>query len=400
MKLEVFCCSGGMAEGFRRAGVAFDFAVDADPDACESYESNLGHRPLQIDVRDLLRMARAGWRPKWVRLLVADPPCAPWSRAGKRKGTDDERDMLLETVELIQLLQPVAYLIGNVPGLDDADNWKKVVQPTLAQLQEAGYCIADFVSLDAADFGVPQHRRRPFWFGHLVGDCIRWPEPTHGDWSTMRLDGRKPWVTCRDALEHLPVDDLGRPVRLRKRACNGKQHGSVGEHPARVVGTSNLSDGNVLLPSEKHPYSRADEPALTIPCSQPTNGGAVLVPDRHGPSDPDAPSRTVGAVPRGREGQLLAWPWDRPSTTVTSRAGLPPPGHRPESGSIMSMPDAIVLSEKAAAILQGFPEDWTFAGKTKRARWSQIGQAMPPAMAEVVARSIVQWFADNTETPL
>ena len=56
----------------------------------------------------------------------------------------------------------------------------------------------------------------------------------------------------------------------------------------------------------------------------------------------------------------------------------------------MSLPDAVLLSERAAAILQGFPESWVFCGNTKTARWAQIGQAMPPALAEAVARAIVE----------
>jgi DNA (cytosine-5)-methyltransferase 1 len=55
----------------------------------------------------------------------------------------------------------------------------------------------------------------------------------------------------------------------------------------------------------------------------------------------------------------------------------------------MSGANAIVLSERAAAILQGFPDGWLFSGATKRARWSQIGQAMPPPLAHAVARSVV-----------
>lgn len=100
LAIEFFSCSGGMAEGFRRAGIEFNYVFDKDPDACESYEQNLGHRPTQMDVRDLLRMVRGGWKPGLVRLLVADPPCTPWSRAGKRQGTADPRDMLLPTVDL------------------------------------------------------------------------------------------------------------------------------------------------------------------------------------------------------------------------------------------------------------------------------------------------------------
>lgn len=61
--IEVFCCSGGMAEGLRRAGVAIAMSFDYDADACASYERNLGHAPIRIDVHDLHRMVLAGWRP-------------------------------------------------------------------------------------------------------------------------------------------------------------------------------------------------------------------------------------------------------------------------------------------------------------------------------------------------
>lgn len=55
-------------------------------------------------------------------------------------------------------------------------------------------------------------------------------------------------------------------------------------------------------------------------------------------------------------------------------------------------------SERAAAILQGFPDGWHFVGKTKRARWSQIGQAMPPPLAAAVARAIAEQLrATRTE---
>src|SRR5262245_23615707 len=94
--IELFPCSGGMAEGARRAGVDIAEAYDWSPDAVASYEANHGHRPVRLDVSDLLRMVRAGWRPVSVDLLIADPPCTPWSRAGSRLGLEDERDMLVE----------------------------------------------------------------------------------------------------------------------------------------------------------------------------------------------------------------------------------------------------------------------------------------------------------------
>lgn len=339
--VEVFCCSGGLSEGFRRAGLPVSMAFDYDADVCDSHEANTGLRPVQIDVHDLLRMVLDGVSLGPVDLLVADPPCTPWSRAGKRLGQADDRDMLDATVALVRAIRPRAWLIANVPGLDDGPNWP-IVQRTIGGLTREGYCI-DYTRLDAADFGVAQHRVRPFWYGHARGTpCIRWPDRTHvsaAAASVAQLPGFAPlqsWVTCREALGHLSTEDLGSPVRLRwKRRQNGNDEGSKLDEPAHVVGTITGSDG----------------------------GGA-------------------------KGARVIEWPWDSPSTVVTSGDRIGPPGHHGKS--FLSSPNAIRLSEKAAAILQGFPPNWRFYGKTKRSRWSQIGMAMPPPLGEAVARSIAR----------
>lgn len=366
--MELFSCSGGMAEGFRRAGIVFDMVVDYDEDACASYTRNLGHAPIRMDVRDLLRMVRMGWRPAGgLELLVADPPCTPWSRAGKRQGLEDERDMLEETVDLIRALRPRTYLIGNVPGLEDAPSWG-VVQRVIGGLRSEGYCVADFATLDAADYGVPQRRIRPFWFGHLEGPCIRWPSPTHCDPKELRtgtlpgIEALRPWVTCREALEALPREEWGRPWKMRERArpTGRKTHARASdiEKPSKVVCSSSLGDGNVLLvENPKHPRCELDAPARTL-----STDGA-----RH-------------------QGNTLTIPG---TSSPTSRDAIPPPGHHPEKGSILAQPGVVLLSERAGALLQGFPIDWHFAGRTKRARWAQIGMAMPPQLAEAVARAMV-----------
>jgi site-specific DNA-cytosine methylase len=368
-----------MAEGFRRAGIIFDVSIDADPDACDSYEANLGHRPIQADAREVARLGAALRWGRLPRLVVADPPCTPWSTAGKRLGTADPRDMLTTTIEILEQLRPLVWLIGNVPGLDNAIHWKTTVQPIIGGFAKRhGYCV-DYARLDAADFGVPQHRRRPFWFGHPKGTpCIRWPEPTHGDATTLRLDGCRPWVTCREALSHLCGEDLGRPVRLRYRACSTAQHGSVGESPARVVGTSHLCDGNVLITAEqvldekrrrragrKPPCSFPEEPAATVVAQASRGGGATLaVLPNHPVSNADESARTLRASDGGGAGgprPVVEWPWDTPATTVCVDSRIAPPGHHSEQGSILSTKRVIQLSEKAALILQGFPPGWVVA---------------------------------------
>jgi DNA-cytosine methyltransferase len=392
IRLEIFSCSGGMAEGFRRAGLGLGMAVDKDSDAVESYTRNLGHRPVQIASEDLLNMVSAGWRAP-VELLVADPPCTPWSRAGKREGLADERDQLRTTVELIRALRPFCWLVANVPGLDDGPNWP-VVQQTIGSL-EREYAI-QFRRFDAADFGVPQHRVRPFWFGRPHGSpALAWPTPTHGDPSELGHsslgDAREPWVTCRQALGHLSPHDLGAPIRLRKASI--EQHSHEIDGPARTV-TANAENA-ILKTNKKHPVNQPDKPSYTVTAKGDCRGAQGACVLEGWPWD--RPATTVQADPRiappGHHGAsfLSAKELDRPATTVTARDEIGRPGRNGRDGSSQST-NAIKLSERAAAILQGFPEGWHFAGATKRARWSQIGQAMPPPLAEAVARTIGAWL--------
>lgn len=413
-----------MAEGFRRAGVRFDVAVDKNPDACDSYEKNLEHRPLELDVRDFLRMVEAGFLPTRVDLFVADPPCTPWSRAGSRLGQADRRDMLSETCELVRQLAPTRWLVANVPGLDDEPNWK-TVQQTLGALALStplhdGWCV-DYVRLDAADYGVPQHRVRPFWFGHRRDTpCLLWPEPTHGNPAELEptlpgIDPLRPWVTCRQALGHLSLEEIGRPIRLRKREDKGHPPAELDEPARTIIGSTSRGDHNTMavcpacnghgridtpthgMPcpdcakavtmTRKHPLSESDAPAKTISTGGSRHQGNHLHDPAwwHRQSDMDEPTRAITTKQNNR----LAWPWDRPSTVVTAdpNGRISPVGHHGKS--FLSEAGAVALSEKAAAILQGFPDEWHFSGKTKRARWSQIGQAMPPPLAEAVARAIV-----------
>jgi DNA (cytosine-5)-methyltransferase 1 len=334
--IELFCASGALALGFRRAGIEFDIAIDSDANACASYEANLGRRPIRMDVRDWLRLLHYGFTGASFDLLVADPPCAPWSRAGKRKGLSDPRDLIAETVEIIRMLRPRAFLIGNVPGLDDASN-EDAVRATIGGLWQQGYEV-EFARLDAASYGVPQHRMRPYWFGRPRNSArLRWPVPTHGEVTRQQvLPGCEvmAWVTCRQALAHLPPKDIGRLLRQKRNK-------------------------------------------------------------KHRPSKPARPANVVTANGSRHQTNALEWPWDRPATSVACDPRILPPGHNTNGYRARSGANAIALSERAAAILQGFPDGWVFSGKSKIVRWRQIGQAVPAPLAETLGRSIVDWFERN-----
>lgn len=395
--IEIFCCSGGMAEGFRRAGVRFDLAFDFDANACDSYERNLGHRPIQLDARDLLRIVRLSAAGSRLDLLVADPPCTPWSRAGKRKGLEDERDMLAVTAELIATLRPQTWLVGNVPGLDDSTN-TTALQRTLGRLD--GYCV-DFARLDAADYGVPQHRVRPFWFGHPFGTpCLRWPHPTHADVARQtQIPGTEllPYVTVADALRHLTPRELGKPIRIRERASRHGHPPSVPDRPSMTIASAQASNGSAVVAygCGDHRPSRSDRPSRTL-TTNPYGDGALITNPRHPLHEPNAPARTLRASngAGASNGRVATWPWDRPATTLTCRDEVAQYGRSGRLGQPQSA-NAVKLSERAGAILQGFPAGWHFAGSTKASRWAQIGMAMPPGLAHAVASQIVAWFAQS-----
>jgi site-specific DNA-cytosine methylase len=170
--------------------------------------------------------------------------------------------------------------------------------------------------------------------------------------------------------------------------------------------------GGALRTNNKHRPNTPDEPSMTVTSKGDGRGaqGACVLdlgeapPRRKRPpstkgkqwervGDLDAPAATVlsdtDAI--GHSSPKLPWPWDRPSTTIMGDERMSVPGHHDPSvpNSIHRGPNAIILSEAAAAILQGFPRRWRFTGKTKKARWSQIGMAMPPPLARAVATSIV-----------
>ncbi len=362
MIVEIFSCLGGMAEGMRRAGLAPDVAVDYDADARTSYAANHGLEPLDCDVkRDLpalaalLRDVGSESPSGRIDLLVADPPCVAWSYSGKRQGVEDPRDCLLETCALVEALRPRAWCIANVPGLDAKPN-RWIVQETIEKLP--GFTA--YARLDAADFGVPQRRKRPFWVGfedERARAAFRWPQPTHCDPKRINGHDLKPWVTCRQALGHL--EDLGRPIRIDWPRTEGQP-----PSPDTVGRTLNAARQN------------GNGGYLSIPWHLP-QGQRYNVPD-------DVAQCVSGKVRAGQGEATLLWPWDRPGTSIKSDDRLAQPGHHDG----WPMANAVVLSEKARLILQGFPEDWVVVGRTKGSRDSQIGQAFPPPFAEAVFRQI------------
>ena len=167
---DLFCGAGGLSEGFRQAGAAIVVGIDSDPDACATYALNFpAAQCIHGDVREagvrreLLRAA-AG-----VDIIIGGPPCQAFSQVRNHaRLIDDPRNSLYrEFVRMVGKLEPAAFMMENVPGLTQMG----IEGQVLEDLELGGTYSVTAQVLDAADFGVPQTRRRLVFLGihHSLG---------------------------------------------------------------------------------------------------------------------------------------------------------------------------------------------------------------------------------------
>lgn len=154
--VSMFSGCGGMDLGFKQAGYNILWANDVDPDACDTYEANIG----DIHRGDISKLDIPNFED--VDVLVSGFPCQPFSNAGSRKGTDDPRGQLYEyTFKFIEKLNPKVVVIENVRGLLSTKTPDgKLIDELVRRLKEDhGYHVT-YRLLNMSHFGIPQKRIR------------------------------------------------------------------------------------------------------------------------------------------------------------------------------------------------------------------------------------------------
>jgi DNA (cytosine-5)-methyltransferase 1 len=338
--IDAFCGAGGLSLGLRRAGFSVRLAFDLDSRAVETYRQNLGDHGMVLDATEvsadeLLRLA--GLAPGELDLLAGGPPCQGFSMQ-RRGGSEDPRNRLvLRFIELIEQLLPSTFLLENVPAIRSVRG-SHFIEALTSRAHMAGYT-CHVHTLDAADFGVAQHRKRAFVVGIRTGVAFAWPQVT----SPHR-------VSVREALRGLPSPPE-----------DGSPHDSVPNHYRE----GRLSKLNIERIKHVPPGGGRENlpPSLQLRCHQ--NGHRHL--DTYGRLD-----------------------WDKPSGTITARFDSFTRGRfgHPEEHR------SITLREGAR--LQGFPDSFVFTG-TREEGARMIGNAVPPPLAEALGRQILQCLADESQ---
>lgn len=189
--LSLFSGAGGMDFGVSQAGFEFIAHIESDPHCCETLRTAFAAkdstpRIMEMDVREVNPtelMAAMNLRPGDLDLLVGGPPCQAFSQIGKQQSIGDERGLLIfQMLRFAEVLKPKTVLIEQVKGFltakDLAGTKGGVFQALLDDLERLEY-LPKWRVINAADYGVPQLRRRVFIVATKKPDGFEFPAPTH-----------------------------------------------------------------------------------------------------------------------------------------------------------------------------------------------------------------------------
>jgi len=192
--IDLFCGCGGLTEGLKQAGFNVIGALDVDALCVETYRANHTDTIVwELDIRELpvsQMRARLGLEEGELDLLAGCPPCQGFSSIrtlnGGRPIEDQRNDLVLEVLRFAEELRPKTVMLENVPHLA-SDERIRTVRTYLAELGYRSQCRI----VDAADYGVPQRRKRMI----LIASVLGFPE-----FASPPREQR----TVRDAIGFLP----------------------------------------------------------------------------------------------------------------------------------------------------------------------------------------------------
>jgi DNA (cytosine-5)-methyltransferase 1 len=323
---SLFSGCGGLDLGFTNAGFEMIYANDFDKMCWQTFEKN---HHLKIDGRSIVDV-KSEEIPD-VDGIIGGPPCQSWSLAGEMRGIKDKRGQLFyEYIRILKDKKPKFFLAENVPGIIS-----KTHLPTFNKILEEfrkvtpGYDVK-YKLLNAADYGVPEERKRVIVIGFRkdLNITFEFPEPTHSK------DGKtKPkWVSLKEAIGDLPKS---LPAKEKNKKNENLQFSNQ-EH---------MTGGFSTIYMSRNRRKNWGEPSFTIQA-----GG------RHAPLHPSS-AKMINVGPD-------TWKFDGEN-----------PKHRR-------------LSVRECARIQTFPDDFIFYYTNISDGYKMIGNAVPVKLANIVAEQI------------
>ena len=345
--IDLFSGAGGLSQGFRDAGYDVISAVEIDKNLSQTFKKNFKKTKIfeeditKVNSNDLLV------NKSDVDVIVGGPPCQGFSMSGKRIRSNgiflnDQRNKLFkEFVRVIKDLKPKIFIMENVPGILNIHQGKTKNQ-ILSIFKSIGYSTKVKVLL-AADYGVPQLRKRAFFIGNNLGinPEFLFPPKINRD-----------YVTVEDAIFDLPFIKSGQ----------GEFESNYFKKPYTEYQKKMRVNAKKLY---NHICTKHDDKIIKIIKMLKEGEGRNNLPKKF----------QTKSIHSGSYMRIIK---NKPSYTITTRFDTPPVGR-------VTHPVADrALTAREAARLQSFPDKFIFLGKRTHIG-IQIGNAVPPLLAYEIA---------------
>lgn len=323
--VDLFSGCGGMTRGFEDSGAFRSvFAVEFDRDAAATYAANFGDHVACGPIEDVAAFPAAD-------VVIGGPPCQGFSPLNREAVGFERRGLWREYLRALEAIEPRAFVMENVPELLRSAEFAEFQR----QAEALGFEVEAEI-LNAADFGVPQRRRRAIVIGTRSG-APAMPSPTHAE-------GR--WTTFRDAVDGLPLQPDGkhwhRPRKPRPESV--RRYKAVPR------------DGGDRFAMQRN-LDRA--------------GLGDLVP------------RCWREKPRGTTDVFGRLWWDRPALTIRTEF------YKPEKGRYLHPSANRPITVREAARLMSFPDDFVLPEDQAMSSIArQVGNAVPPLLARRIAEAL------------
>jgi len=347
--ISLFSGAGGMDVGFVAAGVNVVVANEIVKDAANTYMAN---HPNCLMINDDINNIKEDFgKQEKIDIVFGGPPCQGFSVAGKMNPEDDRSKLIFSFLDVVEIVKPKAFVMENVKALAKLNKWKDVRNKFLDRAQKLGYTCYPYV-LNASEYGVSQKRERVFFIG-IQGDLFFYNEIEQN----IVMQKAKP-LTVKELLTPLgkagsdknpntctaKITFATNPV-MRRSPYAGMYFNGQGR-PIDINGYANTlpaSMGGNKTPfiDESYMYGEAEDNWIADYHKALIDG--VIVPEFK-----EAPKRLR----------------------------------------------RITINE--AARIQSFPEEYIFCGN-KAAVYTQIGNAVPCKLAEVVASGLVKYLHKKEE---
>lgn len=349
--LDLFCGIGGLSLGLRVAGFDCVGGIDCWDDAVATFEHNLAHRCLRTDIGRLEvgEVARSfGVDANEIDVITGGPPCQGFSTVGKRDESDPRNRLWLAFRELVDQIRPAYVVMENVEGMLVMEDGR-VRDAVVEGFGAIGYRMKCKL-LRAADYGVPQLRKRAVFLGWLDGLCPP-------DFPRVSADGP---VSVGDAIFDLP------PLRAGESATRYTAPPLTAYQAARRKGVEVLTN---------HEAANHSPDLVEVIRHVPDGGNRKSIPAHLQPKSGFHNSYS----------RLASW---KPAVAITSNM------RKPSSARAVHPTQHRGLTVREGLRLQSFDDDFTVLG-TRTSQYLQVGNAVPPLLALAVGREVMRAYGNN-----